>query len=92
MPSTRTSASTILNKYPLHPKGITETDIFYTENKLLNETDFLRKYDLTIKVSLAIEKLQANIDIFQQQGLGSPVWLISQVLMAWWCNESQLQQ
>ena len=31
-----------------------------------------RKYELIIQVSLAIEKLQAKINIFQQQGIDSP--------------------
>ena len=37
---------------------------------------FLRKYDLIIQVSVAIEKLQEYINIFQQQGLDCPIWLM----------------
>ena len=50
------------------------------------------KYDIIIQVSKAIGKLLANINIFQQEGLDCPASLTSQVLMAWWCKESQHQQ
>ena len=53
---TSTSTSPILTKYPLHPIGVTKTDIF-NENKLKVWNWFLWKYDFIIRVSVASEKV-----------------------------------
>ena len=51
---------------PLQPTGITQTDILVKTN--FKYIWLLRKYDLIIQVSVAMETLQENNSI-QQQGL-----------------------